>query len=174
MSNWLKNLAPTLVVLGVFAVPVSAGTLQQANIIVSSVTYNFTGACSDCYGGHGNATATLTLSGYTLGSAFNASNFVSFTYTGTDLLPTFTITSLSPGLMASGTLPSSLPGYANVSVSSSSYFFSSMSDGTWSAGRPILGDRGTVGTYSALPEPATMGMLGFGLLGVALLSRRRS
>ena len=175
MSNYLKTLLlpATLIVLGVtVATPASAG-------MIANQSYNFTGACSDCFSGKGNATATLTLTGnYTLGTAITGSNFVNFTYNGTNLLAGFSINPGDGGFGVSGNLMN-IPGFNNLSVSKSGSQFMSFSSGSWCAGSACTNDFGTLrsGTYSAAstgaPEPATMGLLGLGLVAMTVAGRLR-
>ena len=122
MINSLKIpvLAAALLVIGSSAIPAFAtGTTTE--------TFDFVGACSDC---SGNGTGTLELTGgYVQGSAITVSNFVSFTYNGTDLFGPFTILAGAPGLHASGSIPSVLPAVATVSISDADFYFDSSVDG---------------------------------------------
>ena len=78
-----------------------------SNIISSPQVYYFSGTCGDC---SGTATAELTLTGdYTLGASLTTSNFLSFHYDGTNLLPAFTINSGDSGLYVFGSL-TTIPG----------------------------------------------------------------
>jgi hypothetical protein len=158
---------------------VSAASFAPSIIAVPNEVFNFTGACTDCFSGEGNATATLTLTGnYTLGSAITGTNFVSFAYTGTDLLSAFTISDSDTNLSVSGSM-TTIPGFNSLDVQSNNGIFDSQTvGGFWCAGSGCLSDFGTAGTFSqasvGTPEPATFGLLGLGLAGFALLGRRRS
>ena len=70
------------------AITLAAGSAHAA-LAVTTTTYNFVGACTDC---NGFGRAELTLSNYTPGQAIDATNFIAFHYDGTDLLAPFTIT----------------------------------------------------------------------------------
>lgn len=143
--------------------------------------YTFSGVCSDCTG---TATGTLVLtSDFVLGvSTISTSNFVSFTYSGTDLLPAFTISSGDLGLSVSGTFAGSMPAsYADVHLSNRSFSFDTYlqpADGIWVAGfNKKFGDQGNTYSWNAastsVPEPATLGLIGAGLAGLAVVGLRR-
>jgi hypothetical protein len=153
----------------------SAGTASALGI---DVTYNFVGTCTDC---QGTVTATLVLGNlgeYVPGSPITITNFVSFTYGGSNLYPSFTINDLSPGLEVSGSIPAALPGPADVGIQSDGLVFNSSTDGYWDAGPAA--DEGTAGTWSlstpsSAPEPGSLALLlgGLGMLaGLAGLRGR--
>jgi len=154
------------------------------NPLRANVIYDFTGACTDCYGGAGNGTATLVLQDtYTPGNAVNLSDLISFDYHGTDLLAAYTITPANASFM-NGTLPvSSGPANFQVSGCISSCgngdviaYFTSAVDGTWSINiGPLNTDFGTNGNFSttATPEPSSVLLIGAGLAGLATLRRRQ-
>jgi hypothetical protein len=171
LPSSLKNLtfAGTLIALAALAAaPASA-------LPITNEIYDFTGACTDCYSGEGNATAELTLTGdYVLGQSITTSNFVSFNYDGTDLLSPYTIAAGDASLFVSGSL-STVPGFDTVSFSSVNGIFLSSSSGSWCTGVGLCeSDQGTNGSYSsaATPEPGTAGLLGAGLVALGMLSRR--
>lgn len=139
-------------------------------------TYSFTGVCSDC---SGDASAQLVLSGYTLGDSITSSEFVSFTYDGTNLFPSYTFGSADLASI-SGSLPASLPGTADLSVTCfeaagcpgarALLTFSSTTSGTWSLSSSGGGaDQGIDGAWSltSAPEPADGFLLATGLLLLA-------
>ena len=141
--------------------PVRAATLS---------TFDFAGICSDCTGiGAGE----LVLNNYSLGTAIDSSNFVSFTYDGTDLLPAFTIMS-GQEVLISGSISEPLPGAETFLLFGSDQYFSSSSSGFWCVGNGCLADFGLNHVWSAVdatsntvPEPMTFALLGGGLLGLA-------
>ena len=146
----------------------SAGTCTLAG---PQSTYQFVGQCTDCTG---TGVGQLTVQNYTLGTALNSCNFVSFTYTSN--LTSFTIT--APGSFTlRGTLPSTLPAAAAVQViGTGSNNFLSDTYGTWYVG---LADHGTGGTWSlpstAAPTLSTAALCALGLLlagAGALLAQR--
>jgi hypothetical protein len=172
MANWLKNLLLATAIVtfvGATTTPVSASAIVAANEI-----FNFVGPCTDCTG---SATGTLTLAGnYTLGTAITTSNFISFAYSGTNLLSAFTISSGDPSLFVSGSL-NTIPGPNTVDLSSTHGLINTSSSGSWCVGSSCLSDFGSNSSFSSpisgTPEPATMGLLGVGLAGLAILRRRR-
>jgi hypothetical protein len=136
-------------------------------------TYQFVGQCTDCTG---TGVGQLTVQNYTLGTALNSCNFVSFTYTSN--LTSFTITT-SGSYYLSGTLPVSLPAAATVNVNNSNNGFSSNVNGNWFVG---LLDHGTGGIWSlpstsTVPTLSTAALCALGLLlagAGALLVRRQA
>lgn len=85
-------------VVPIAAVMLLCFTTPARSDIPATETFQFTGACTDCFSGNGNATATLVLDGsYSLGDQITSSNFVSFMYYGTDLVGPFTIASPDEG-----------------------------------------------------------------------------
>lgn len=148
---------------------VALAVTESSSAAPSTITFNFSGTCTDC---SGTATAALVLAGsYTLGTPITSSNFVSFTYNGTNLTGPFTFTPSSSNFNLSGSM-TSIPG-ANaffVQGGSNSVYFNSGLNGNWSVG---LSDQGTAGTWSqaagsvsATPAPPTVILLVIGLMAL--------
>lgn len=124
-------------------------------------TYQFVGQCTDC---SGTGVGQLTVQSYTLGTALNSCNFVSFTYSSN--LKSFTITPATLNYL-SGTLPTTLPAAATVSVfGSGSNALTTNSNGFWSVG---LSDFGPSSTWSLPPVTTAVPTLSTGVLGALVL-----
>jgi len=144
-------------------------------ISISTQTFEFTGACIDCTG---TATASLVLQNYTLGNGITNSNFVSFTYNPTDLIPAGYVisTALNNFESINGVIPANLPGVANVSILGVVYYFNTDVSGNWETGVALLNnDFGVNGAWSpqntGVPEPSAVVLMGSAAL--ALLGVRR-
>jgi hypothetical protein len=146
-------------------------------------TFSFTGVCATGSGLPNctdNATGTLVLQNYTLGTTIGIPNFVSFTYTS-DVFSE----SLSTGQISSiGGVLDNLPGPASVSIVSSSTpfeFGSGMlpaSATEWCAAlsapsRCAPADFGLVWTWSEVPIPAALPLFATGIGAIGLLGWRR-
>jgi hypothetical protein len=151
-----------------------------ARASVSSTTYQFTGECFDCAG---QGVAQLTLTGYTPGNDILVSNFVSFTYDGSNLIDPFTITHsdiVGPDTgFISGVLGPAFPGIYSVTLDkfSSNELFQSYGEGFWCAGFSCSDDVGDKGIWSVasslpIPEPGSLALLGASLAAVGVRRRR--
>lgn len=181
--------------LGIALVAMGAIAASEAPAAATPVppqVFNWQGTCFDC---NGTATGTLTLTGtYVLGTALDTAHFVSFHYNGTNLFASFTINSGDPGLVAWGVMPTTLPGPANIRIYNATLEFETGSftgggTGSWcvATGGPFGGtslscvpnDFGLVGsTFSvaptaAVPEPASLALLGSGVMALVALGRRQ-
>ncbi|HTS29949.1 MAG TPA: hypothetical protein VMH81_28955 [Bryobacteraceae bacterium] len=139
----------------------------------------FTGVCSDC---KGDAVATLSVTGFSLGTVFDLTldDFMSFHYLGTDLTSPFTIDK-SDVSSVSGSLGPTFPGSYGVELVPTTIglrSFSSLADGSWgvSSGQG-QDDFGSASSYSlaptSVPEPAAMQLMALVFLAVSCLARRR-
>ncbi|MBY0502828.1 MAG: PEP-CTERM sorting domain-containing protein [Bryobacteraceae bacterium] len=166
-------------------------TAVQPLQAVSITNYYFTGTCSDC---EGTVTGTLVLQGYTPGNTLDFTNFVSFTYDGSNLLGSYVIVPSMVTLFV-GNIPANLPGpgslvintnVLNLTPTSKSLlvlpvtvptnpYFVAFPDGSWETGTGgAPADQGTGGSFSltATPEPSSVLLLGAGLAALGLRRRR--
>lgn len=180
----------------------AAGATQAATTASSEVTYYFNANCADCAQAAGSAEfgvlGTLVLQDYTPGATITLANFVSFTYSGSNLAPAFTVTpDDSPSVL--GSIPELLPSAASFELTYGDLLgFEAKADGRWylcapgttsyyhdvaSCNEMWNNDFGT-GAFSTVqtvvlgptggqvPEPASALLAGAAL--VALSARRRS
>lgn len=156
----------------------------QAVAVVNTTTFNFSANCVDCAEGAQQeaygVTAHLTLQNYVQGNSIQSSNFVSFTYDGSNLLPGgFTITSDTLNDI-NGSIPLSLPDEANFYIEGNGFYFASYVGEGWNTGTSFVPtlvnlDFGNSHTWSgatAVTEPASLALVGLGLLGLAGARRR--
>src|SRR5438874_1133542 len=115
MKNWLRTAAIALIALA----PARADQIT------------FTGVCSDC---RGNAIATLTVTGFDPAVPFTLtlSDFVSFSYAGTNLLAPFVLDH-SNVISVSGTLGTTYPHPYDVFIEAAvgTPSFASSIEGVW-------------------------------------------
>ena len=147
---------------------VALAVTESASAAPGTITFTFSGTCTDC---SGTASASLVLAGsYTLGTPITSSNFVSFTYNGTNLTGPFTYTPGTPNFMVSGSL-TNIPGANALYVlANNDIFFTSGLNGNWSVGQTDLGTAGTWsmagGSVSPTPGPPTVILLVIGLMAL--------
>lgn len=164
--------------------PLVTLTLSLAVMLAASparadtIAYTFSGVCADCTG---TASASLVLQNYKLGDQIGDTNFVSFTYNGTNLFGPYTVTAADqPALF--GSIDPNLPSAETIFVSDDAVQFISSTDGTWCTGMAFgcvfSADYGPTHLWSeasaasAVPEPVTFSLLGGSLLGLVALRRK--
>lgn len=203
--RWMRS---ALLALGLFG---GLGWLAQAQavaVVPTQSTFEWSGICSDCTAIGNSAshvvTGTLVLQDYTLGQLIDETNFVSFSYRGSNLVSPYTVTigDLPVGLDLQYWLAGSIPvaqGAGTFEIGwSDGLHFQTQADGTWSTCAPginsgtgepsfygggscnfsffVHNDAGTGGAFSAaaVPEPAEWALLLAGLGVIGLARRRRS
>jgi len=140
-------------------------TTQSSSAIPNTITFNFSGTCTDC---SGTATATLVLVGsYTIGTPITNSNLVSFTYNGTNLTNPFTYTPSGAIFTPTGSM-TTIPGPNAFRVETNGgEIFSSSVNGNWSVSTTDVGTAGTwslAGGIAATPAPPAGILLVAGLM----------
>jgi hypothetical protein len=154
---------------GAIVAVVAAPTLVHATTVAVQ-SYLFTGQCTDCTG---TGIGTLNLTGYTEGTSFLRSNFVSFTYSS-NLVPSFEITSDNLGSIF-GSLGPTFPGPFEVQIfrTDGADFFSSAT-GIWSLSQHDDGRTSSWDSVAvvATPLPGALPLFATGLAGLAWIARR--
>ncbi len=169
----------TAIVMGMMLLGMSAKA--HATVASPLSVWRFFGNCVDC--GYRNnvtsyaVTATLTLQNYMQGATLNNSNFVSFVYNGSNLLPTYTVPSVSLAFVGLvGNLTNG--GSENIELTfGSGGYFRMQTYRSWqtcTSSCDTNDDYGNIGNLvldgpRTIPEPGTYALLVFGLgsLGVA-------
>jgi PEP-CTERM motif len=152
MAKIFKHVASGLLAyaVGLFSLHAQAAVVLPPPVFS---TFSFSGNCEDCalaaelptYA----VTGTLVMQNYTPGTVFNAqtNNFVSFTYSGSNLYPAYTIYPLplpyySLNHYAFGSIAASGSSASEFHVADGNNFFSLFSEpqtsGRWNTGRPTL------------------------------------
>ena len=177
--NFFQLLVPGLAasLIGLISLPAQASAVAPPPVLS---TLFFSGNCEDCAAALERqdfaVTAKLVLQNYLKGNPIFASNFVSFHYDGSNLLPQYDIFSSSL-LLVSGNIPLALPSAVDFHVTGVNNYFDLSVLGRWDTGgpRPRGADTGGSGTLSpnAVPEPATMLLMGAALAAAGLARRRR-
>ena len=176
----------------------SAATSAQAAISINTNFY-FDGACADCTapgGGSTTVTGTLTLSNYTASDAITLSNFVSFTYNGSNIVDPFTAEAGGPNAayFVSGSM-TNVPGFNDfLVVFADGLYFQTFSGGGFNlcASGPsgyyanecqsyqfVPADTGRPANWNnqprqGVPEPGSLALVGLAITALAIARRRRS
>ena len=178
----------------------AAASASHAAVPVPVQSFSFYGDCLDCtlnsQPGQPMATLVLTI-GYQPGSPIGNTNFVSFSYVGSNLVDPYTVVPFNPDRSLGQFAAYSIAGAMDGSPGPKSFLiefddglrFESLSSGGWytCAPGPSKGyysgtcdylnndDFGERGSWNQpIPEPGTYGLmaLGLGVLGIAARRRR--
>lgn len=181
------------------------GASATANAQPGQVVWNFQGNCIDCAAAAGlpsyQVTAALTLQDYTQGTQLADANFVSFSYSGSNLMKAYVVDYVggpssppyyhAPGLedFISGTLQNG--GFQSFSLSfgdaleftmdSNGNWFTCGTNGTdyydvpcsWAVNNDFGVGSFRIATTNVVPEPGTWALMAVGLAGLGLAARRR-
>ena len=186
MIKFFKFLVPGLAasLIGLLNLPAQASAVAPPPPLFS--TLFFIGNCEDCAAALHRpdyaVTARLVLQNYFQGSLISPTNFVSFSYNGSNLLDPYSILSSSSPLTVSGNISFAMPGanefhVTGVNLTGVNRYFDLFIGGRWDTGVPPrrTADNGGSGTFgpNAVPEPATMLLMGAALAAAGLARRRR-
>ena len=170
MTRMISHMIGSVVGLALIA---AAGTAHAV------VIYDWEGRCTALCAG--DAVAVLTLNdSYIPGTPLTDSDFISFSYASS--IGTYDIPGSGTLSSIRGTLPVTAGGLPTVDflldINGPNTFFLSSTSGVWESNFPLSSrqDFGpTQGWFlrpAPVPEPGTLGLMGFGLAGLAFVGRR--
>lgn len=198
--------ANTTLALGLLGAGMALGTNAHAIVAMPPQTFVISLDCADCAALANTSSypvqAELTLSNYTLGDTLDITNFVSFTYDGSNLVDAYSITDsgddnngatindffTSSIYVFSGVI-STVPGANTLDITfDDGLHFRTQTDGSWSTCAPnangyyggnscfqiLNADYGSDAIYSTtpVPEPSHLALMAAGLVLVASAVRR--